>query len=247
MSNWDPFKGDTGLKDDYDGTITAAEFLQDQRSKWTLQLTVHADDDEEPGIRLGLFGDTWTSYDGGETVEGPTKKATFDARSAYHRFMAAAMKAGAEDELRDRSNDIYGGRGPMHAALWVGLRFHFDVINVPGNRQNEAGEWVKAEGGIPVVLPTKFLGTASAPSATSAAPTSSPASTTTPAAQSNGAGSDIHPDDLAVLKVHASSLEYAAFADKVMTLNGQDGQSMLKNKPVMAALANKDWYESLKS
>lgn len=246
MSDWDPFKPDTGLKDDYDGTITSAEFVQVNGGNYALQLVVTADDEEAPEIRLGC-GKGWVSYDGGETVEGPSAKARFHAMTAYAKFIGSAMKSGAGDELQGRSQRDHQGRGPMHAALWQGLRFHFEVLNEPGDMPDPNGgtKWIPNPEGVNRVAPTKYLGTTEES-------TSSPDSKKTSSAQSSGTANttspsdSIHPADLATLTQHANELDFEPWVDHIMTLKDQSGSLFIKNKPVMALLASKDRYEALK-
>lgn len=248
---FDPFKFDIGLKDDYDGMVSSGEFEQSQRGNWGCKVTVQADDGEAPEIVLGL-GKDWVSYDGGQTVEGPTPKSRFNERSGWAKFLASAMTAGAKDELYKRSA-TYDNRGPMHASLLNGMRFHFDVIHEPGQRPGDDGVWKDVEGGIPVVRPTKYLGLANgAPSNTAPVSTPQPVQAAQPATTSpettNGAThNDIHPDDLRTLKISAATSDnHESFADTVMGLKKTDGTPMLKDKSIMTQLASREWYESLK-
>ena len=142
---------DTGLKEDYNGTIASAMFTQNTQGtnqNYSLQLVVDADDGEQAIIRLGV-GKSWSSYDGGETVVGATSTARFHQSTAYWRFITAANTSGAGEEMAKR-NEAYGLLGPCHANFWVGMRFHFDVaIDHNAQTQNETGQWVKVEGDAP--------------------------------------------------------------------------------------------------
>jgi hypothetical protein len=260
--NWDPFKPGTGLKDDYDGTVKEAEFVQTQQGSWALNLTIEAEDGDSPELRLGVGGKAsgWTSFDGGETIENEGKaRATFNERTGYARFIGAAMKSGAEDVLRSRSTELYGGRGPMNAGLWVGLAFHFEVVHVPSQRPDEEGTWKDVEGGIPTVLPVKYLGD-SVPQPGKSAGTGdvktgrastkgnpgSSQSTQSSLTNSESGLPAIHHQDLIILHQLANDLDYGSFVDQVMTLKDQGGVSMTRNKAVMAKLGDESWYEELK-
>ena len=235
---FDPFIGDTGLKDDYDGTIDSALFVQSDQGSWQLQLVIKADDGEEPVIKLGIGAKSgFTSYDGGESVQGPSTESRFNSSTGYFKFLNAAMRCGAAEELKTRSARLYDDHGPMHANSWVGLRFHFDVIyDLNANRPNdETGKWEKIKDeqgnvvGAPVITPTKYLGVAE----------SLPA---------NGQGSLMDNADLEKLTTAAQSSEsYSQFAMMVMELIDADGNPMAKNKTVMSRLADQTWYEGLRS
>jgi hypothetical protein len=241
--NYDPFKFDTGLKDDYDATIITEEFKQSDYGNFGLVLTVEADDEEVIELRPLGCGKDWRSVDGGETVEGPSAKSRYHASAGISAFIAAAMKCGAEDELRRRSNEEFDGRVPFCAGLWHGLRFHWDVLEEKANRQNrETKEWEEVV--VNVVRPTKYLGTASASPAVSTTP--SARSVTTTGAPSNGAATSIHPTDLAALTALATQHPFMEWVDKAMMLKGVDGELLLRNNAVKAMLSSEEQYNSLR-
>jgi hypothetical protein len=258
-SEWDPFKGDSGLKDDYDGTVTTAEFVQGQRGGYSLELTIADEDQDETTIRLGV-GSGWVSLDGGETVENEgSGKARFNERTGYQRFIGAAMKSGGAEVLRQRSNDEYAGRGPMHAALWNGLQFHFDVVHVPGQRPNGEGVWEDVEGGIPTVLPTKYLGEGAPQQVSSAgvgdAKTGRASTKANPSATQTNSGTagtsasgslDIHPKVLEEMTSLAHTLDYGSWVDQVMMMKDDGGTPLAKNRPLMIKLGDESWYEELR-
>lgn len=225
---FDIFQPDTGLKDDYDGTIESALFVQQDSGAYAAQLVVAADDGEEAIIKLGV-GKNWSSFDGGETISGATTTTRFNNRTAYSRFLTAAMNSGAGDDLRERSEKLYSGLGPCHANFWVGLRFHFDVfIDRDAQRFNEeTKKWEKDPDGRPYVSPTKYLGTGSTHTAT--APTLMDAA------------------DLELVRGLAeTSDDYQSFCQAVIGAQDSTGNPMAKNKTVMAKLADQGWYAELK-
>lgn len=246
----DEFSGDTGLKENFDGTITSPEFTQSQRGNWGLHFTIAADDGEEVERTYSVGGADkgWTSYDGGETIEGPSAKARFHVRSSIQKFIDDCMTAGAGDALRERSKTQFNSRGPFHAALWNGLRFHWDVVQRTEPSRTESGEWVDKE--TDVMVPVKFLGVAggvqqSPQPAAQAAPTGdSQAASQAAVAASNGA--DIHEMDLKMLKGLAKSAnDHGNFADLVMEAADHAGEPFIKNKAVMKKIGQEDFYNGL--
>lgn len=245
--NYDPFKPDTGLKDDFDGTVITEEFKQSDYGNYGLVLTVEADDGEVIELRPLGCGKDWKSVDGGESVEGPSAKSTFHVNTGMSDWISFAMKAGAEEELRRRSKDEFSGRGPMHAGLWHIMRFHFDVVEQKANRQNrETKEWEEVT--VNVVRPTKYLGTATEvkSSGTPSPSTASTSSVSQTAFHSNGANTTIHPTDLATLQTLAQQHPFTKWVDKAMMLKGVDGELLLRNNAVKAMLSSEEQYNSLR-
>jgi len=234
----DLFTPDTGLKENFDGTITDATWAQsDLGAGFGLALTIDADDGDLAFVRLGA-GRDWISVDGGVTLVNETNRnARFNERSGYWRWIAAAMKAGANTDLQQRSKERFNGEGPLHAEFWVGYRFHFDVVNEPGRRPDEQGNWHDVEGGIPAIRPVKYLGRESA---------QSPSQPTTTA--TNGNDSDISETDMINLKVLAKQHDdYGKFADAVMETVSENGEPFFKVRNVMTAIARKEFYETLRA
>lgn len=131
---YDPFRTDSGFKDDFDGEVVEAWFSTDPQynsGKTLLYFCkVLADDGEEVENRYGT-GTGWNSYDGGITAEHEKDTAdrpkAFQNGTAYAEFFATAMEAGAEEELRRRSREELNNQGPRNANLMKGLRFHWEV------------------------------------------------------------------------------------------------------------------------
>lgn len=274
---YDPFKTDSPFKDDYDGEIVEAWFgiAENYGDNLLAFLKVVADDGEEVENRYGMGGG-WNSFDQGETVEHekatPDNPKHFINTTAYAQLMAAAMESGAEDELRRRSRDELNNMGPRAAALWKGLKFHWEVKTETGTRKDRTtGEQVPWTSNR--VLPTKFLGVAgsataspvsqtaqaapqpastgaegtTATSGTDASPPPAQPGTTQPteAAASNGGGGvwDTIPPALQVpIKAMATSQDYSSWVDSVMALPG-----VLDNAMLVSALGDEALYNSLRA
>lgn len=163
---------------------------------------------------------------------GATEKQRFHERSSIQQFINAALKAGAEDELRERSAKLFNRRGPMFAALWLGLRFHWDVVKEATQRQNQVTkEWEDAE--VSILRPTRYLGKATS------------TSTPTPLAPaSNGEISETDMTDLRLLAMNHE--EWGDFCDSVMKATDTTGTPYVKNPAIRKNLSKKDWYESLR-
>lgn len=216
---FDPFAGDTGLKDDYDGTIIEAWFStsSEYNNGQTLLFfaKVAADDGDEEELRYPC-GPDWGSFDGGETAEHPKgDKKTFNNRTAYFQFINAAMSAGGEDDLRRRSEGL-GNKGPMAAALWVGTRWHFEVHEEPMKfRDRTTGEMIERV--VTRTLPTKYLGekNGDTPTVSTTAPASAP---------TGGSSSDplaaLSPTDQAIARAKAKELDHGKWVEAVLTLPG---------------------------
>jgi hypothetical protein len=234
---FDPFAPDPGFKDDYDGTIVAARFaLNDNGDTWSMELTVLADDGDETTVRKSLRkGTPWTSHDGGETITSTGKSTQqFHKESAYYKFLGHALRTDAAAELRSRSADLYQGYGPMHAAIWVGLRFHFETVaDLDARVQDAEGNWGAAKDehgtvvGVPIIQVTKYLGNAA----------------------TNGKVETLFDVvDLQKLTTMAGlAHSHHDFQQAVMGLSDVHGESMLKNSTVKAHLNDKSWYEELKA
>lgn len=227
---YDPFQPDTGLKEDFDGVIESALFRQNDQAAWQLQLVIHADDGEDvtPTFNLGAKSGV-VSYDGGETISPPRPNFKFNQNVGFSKMMKTYMAVpGAADVLYDRSNKLYDGLGPFHANLWVGLRFHWDVImDLEGRRMDEdTKEFKKVPGGVAVMVPTEFLGVA----------------TTTSATPTLMDFADLEQ----VASIAKTSGSWKEFAEAVSQIKDAHGQPLAKNPQFAAQLGDVGWYESLK-
>jgi len=237
---WDIFEPDRGLKDDYDGTIDSALFIQNEDASWACQIVVKADDGEDPQPYVLSLGPKsgFSSVDGGEVVSGPKPETKINENTAYWKFLKRCMTAGAGEEMRKRSDTLYEGRGPLHAHFWDGLRFHFDVIidKSARTKDEETGKWgpVKDEltgevVGRAVSIPTKFLGVGS-----------SLQSASTPSLMDAA-------DRATLISVAKESEDHAAFMQAVLAVKDSNDQPMAKNRAVMSRIADKEWFEELRA
>lgn len=266
----DEFTGDSGLKDDYDGTIVKSEFEQSERGNWQLHLVVAADDGDEVDYfySVGAKDKGWTSYDGGETIQGATAKSKFHDQTAMQKFIYKTMDTEAANVLRERSAGLYNRRGPFHAALWLGLRFHWDVVTEKQNRpqkkivdgiETNEEEWVETD--VQVSRPTRFLGVADGTTpaaAPAAAPVAAGSSGPQPMAANeggpatNGASTSsgyegVSDEEVASLtKLALMSDSHGDFVDAAMEADGPGGEKLIKNRAVVKLIGKKDFYESVK-
>jgi hypothetical protein len=225
MSNGDEFDTDKGVKDDYDGIIVEAYFQAGEQGDTNLVLKKAADDGDVVEDRYRI-GQDWASFDGGETVEHPSRsKIRSDSQLAI--LVERAMGSGAEDVIRERS--IANGRkGQRTAALWPGLRFHWDVEAKPYSFTSQrTGEEVS--GTSYKSYPSKFLGVEEI--------VDSPVD--------NGSGETVQqapmpPDIMARLKVLAQSKTFAEWVDEALTIDWVRDN-------LLSALSDESFYNSLKS
>jgi len=257
----DEFSWDSGLKEDWDGVVKDSIFIQQDRGNYALQLISLADDGEEVVHRplsVGGADKGWHSYDGGETIVGATENQKYHARSSVAGFIDAAAKSGAEAELRRRSTGLYGSRGPYHAALWVGLRFHWDVVTVIQQRQNQqTKEWEDTQ--VQIMVPTRYLGTAEMQQQQLQPQQVQPQQTPPPAQsiqqqiptttfQQPATNGGIPEEDLVNLKLLAMEHEeWGAFADAVLSGTATNGESYVKNTTIRANVSKKEWFDQLRA
>lgn len=244
----DEFSGDTGLQDDWDGTITTdTEFVQQQRGNWALKLVVRYDGkdqdktDQELFFSVGGSDKGWLSVDGGETITPPSVNAKFHKNTSIQGFFGWIEEHNPElmAELRDRSQKKYDRRGPLYAALWHGISCHWDVVEDVQRRPKEGSdEWVDTK--VQVIRPTRLLSADS-----TAKPTAGSSAKET--VRSNGS-TDISDNDLKTLTRLAMTHEsHSAFVDAVMEETFENGETGVRNKPVMKLISKKDWYEEVRA
>lgn len=247
----------SGLKEDFIGVIRNAQFVKsDQGQNWNIQLFIDADDGEEVEARYGLGGD-WSSYDGGVTIQHPKgERQKINNQTAYSGLIVSAVGSGAEDELKKR-NRALNNFGYRHKDLWIGLSFHWDVVEVPG-RTKVGDDWVDRM--YQRMLPDKFVGESGvqntlpqpAPVPTEASPavsTPAPVATTQPATSSpapHPAMSTLAVIDQGKLKILAHQYDTGKFLDEAMALTLSDGKSMLDVDGMIAALSDGSLYAALK-
>jgi hypothetical protein len=243
---FDPFRGDTGLFEGL-GRIDGVFFgKQGNAANLSANVTI-TDEQGNPHEQFYGLGSEWQSFDGGESVEHPRgENKSFSNQSPYFDFITHAMDAGAADEMRRRNRDLFSNHGPMHGKFWQGLVFDFEVVERPGRRPNEEGVWVNST--FNRVLPTKYHGVQGDSSATSPSADSVPSSQSASGSQGSTVndGLGLSETDRAKLKTLALSHSYPEFVDAVTDLTDSRGESMVANAPLMQALADEGFYNSLR-
>lgn len=261
---FDPLAGESGLLEDFDGTVVDSYFAIGQgnsadRTFLFLKCTTDNPDTTETDLRFGV-GPDWASFDGGETVEHPQNKRTFNNQTAIIELFQTALTCGAEDVLRERLKA--DPEAHKSAAFWKGLAFHWNVKSETKKmKDRDSGQMQDVV--INRTLPTKFLGvvegesgggaTAVTPSGSgqAAAPTatSSETATETPGTAGNAAeGVDSLPADLtAQIRLLAQNNDFSSFVDEVMGLTDQNNAPIIKVPGVMKALSDEAWYNQLKA
>lgn len=225
----DEFDTDKGVKDDYDGLVTDAYFQAGDNSETNLVLKKLADDGDEVEDYYRVGAD-WASFDGGETVEHPTKtKIRADSQIAILVERAMALK-GAEAVIRARSS-ANGSKGQRTAKLWPGLKFHWTVFEKPYKFKNRAGEDV--EGTSFKSYPSAFLGEGALPEG---------GVSTRQESMSTGSATgspQVPADTMARLKVLAQSKPFAEWVDEALTIDWVRDN-------LLSALGDESFYNSLK-
>lgn len=241
----DPFRGESGLKDDFDGVITEAWFVKDPGQNGGnayLNLKVLADDGDEVEQRYSC-GPDWAVYSGGENVQHPKDKPekikVFNNASKIQGLVVQARdvmaEAGAVEVLLARSkkhaSDNYpNGEGARYADLWPGLKFHWEIKS-EDYKFTRNGEEVK--GTTNTVLPTKYLGevAVSPPSGGGSGGTST----------GSGTGTSIPAPLLAQITAIAKAKgDYGQFVDAIMQIDGA-----VENQALMSKVADETWYKEL--
>lgn len=219
----DEFDTDKGIKEDYDGVVKDAFFQVGEQGRTNLVLMVAADDGEEVEARYSIGAD-WASFDGGETIEHPSRtKIRADSQLAV--LVERAMVAGAEHVIRQRSAE-FGGKGQKTAKLWPGLKFHWDVDAKPYDFQDrQTGE--QRSGTSYKSYPSRFLGEQSVADTPSESTGSAPSSPQVPA------------DIIARLKVLAQAKPFAEWVDEALTID-------YVRDNMLTALSDEGFYNSLK-
>lgn len=231
---FDPFQQDTGFKDDYDGEVIDAWFGKTERGPDTLLfLKVRADDGEEVENRYGC-GSDWVTFDGGKTIEHPSKKF-LNNRAKYAVLVQRAFACeGGKAAVLGRNEELDSELGPRAAALWVGSRWHWEVEQEDFTiKDRESGENVKVTS--TSVVPTAFLGYGEGGGSVKA-------STSEAVAESGSSPLDeMSPETQTKIKVLAASHEYPAWVDKMMEID-----EVMGNSGMISALADQGFYNGLK-
>lgn len=236
MSEWSV---DTGLADDYDGTVLEAWFSSDSRYNngqtlmmfWKIKL-----DRPElfPMIAEGETqerwpcGDGWESVDGGETAEHPGgSEKKFHANSQYGQLIKKAIKDMGIGDILDKRGT------PQEAKVWAGLRFHFDRIEKDYKfKDRETGQEVSGTSN--KLMPTAYLGTEEHPVAGSGPSSSLPAFNL----EESGIDSALL-DELKSLAAQCSTA--GEFTGRALGLTG-----VPENDTVVGALSDERFFTTLK-
>jgi hypothetical protein len=248
----DEYAGETGLKDDYDGTIVEAWFDRDP-NKFSgnayLTLKIEADDGDEVEQMYGC-GAEWDTYDAGKSVAHPQDDPAREKMKKFHvntKIQRLINTAHALDGVIDawaQNKEKYGNppkTGARFANIWEGLRFHWEVETEEVTlNDRQTGEPRKVT--MTTSLPTAFLGVAGAGSG--AAGAGSASSSTTPAGAGNPASvlDGVDPTTAKQVVALAKANDYNTFVDKVMEL-----PAVLENGPLMSSVADEAWYNTIRA
>lgn len=252
---YDPFHLDSGVKENFDGTVVDGHFGKTDSAGDTLflMLKILADDGEEVDRRFSC-GEGWQTFDGGATAEHSTRKY-FSNNSNLGILVTKAFATGGEDALRKRSAEL-DDRGPRDARLWVGFRAHWDVERETFKmKDNDAksetfGQMVERERVL--VIPTAFIDMiqpAAAQQAGSQAAQAPP--TISGSGESSGDSAAVGEIPPAFATVNAGMQQmirslakqhpYTDWIDKVMSLPG-----VIENDKLMAGISDEAFYTQLR-
>jgi hypothetical protein len=221
---------ESGLLDNFDGTIIRSWFATDDKYQGGNQMLIHweikTDDIDQPVIeKYYSVGKGWVSKDGGQTVEhesGNTSK-NFQGSSMYGRILVRCRDDfGMKDLMIERGL-------PFVAAIWNGLSFHFQTEEL------QFGSGLDARSAI---MPNRFLGVGAVNGSAGAAPgtpATAPAATGLSAAeqlrqsranQQAAAVANAGEDELlsqvkSLAKAHDS---FTSFQDAALGLDGVDAR-----------------------
>lgn len=215
---------DTGIKTDYEGVVVDAFFLPQQENNFgepqlQLHLKMATTDDDVVDERWNC-GPDWSSPDGGETAQHPTKKL-FNRNSQAGILVDAVVKIGAGDTLRERG-------APTTAKNWLGCRFFMEATTRSGKRRDTGEEWTSTKN-----YPTKFLGVEDVESS---------------GETGSGLGTVGSPlerlsaDSVAKITLLAKTLPFGEWVDKVMEVEG-----VMQNDDLVMLLTDENGlYRTLK-
>jgi hypothetical protein len=201
---------ETGLLDNYDGTIQRAWFATDARYNDGNSIMLHweiATNDPEVPETVEKFpiGGGWDSPDGGASVTHEKGKQKFNENSIYGKIVKRTTQP--DGALHDAFPALKAKGRPTVAAVWEGLTFHFE---------REEFDYGSEIGKRSRTMPVKFLGEnaqaalATETVTTAAAPAAAPAS-------SNGV------DPVVAAKLRNAAKEsdtHTAFLDAAMAIDG---------------------------
>lgn len=125
----DPYRGTTGLKDDFDGTIESVTFTYDSDYNdgktciARVEIRDHADPKGDPEVVKLSTGSGWEPAQKGRAAEREDGKdpSGFNRSCGYQIFFEGAFDSGAEDVIRAAGL-------PWEAKTLEGLDFHFNQV-----------------------------------------------------------------------------------------------------------------------
>lgn len=151
-------RGSSGLRDDFDGTITSMKFGYDtdymdgKTCIVLMNIDVEGSDDTERVMLSTGTGWEPADRDGKKAQREKGDNKPFSNQCAYSLFTTAAMDAGAGELLISRVSD---GTMTWDSALWDGdLRFHFN------QQEYKPYGWKEGENLRSRLVPTDYLGLA---------------------------------------------------------------------------------------
>ena len=219
---------ESGLRDDYNGTILKSYFGTDARYqngqvvllKW--DIAGQTDDGPFEDTVLISIGANWSTLDGGATIVHDSGKDRYFTGGSHYGKVIARVTGKPEDGGLDQGELLASRGNPFQAKVWEGLKFHFTRESF--NYGGEIGTKEK-------LMPTAFLGAegGDAPAATTAPAAPAAVSTGNP---TNGAT----PEPVLRAKLTAaakSSADFAGFLDAAMAVEG-----VLDNDALMAEVVD---------
>lgn len=129
MPEHDPWAGTSGLRDDFDGTITLAKFVYDSEyndgNTLIARIEIEPDEGGDPEVLKLSTGSGWEADDKGTKAkrEDGSDPKGFNKSCNFQRFAAGAMETDFAGTLRKSV--------PWDASVWEGQNFHFNRKEFP--------------------------------------------------------------------------------------------------------------------
>src|SRR5262245_44450032 len=199
MTDEDLWSTDSGMVSDYEGTVIDAWFAVDANlndSPTFLFLKMQTDNEQFPEITERYnCGPDWRSYDGGESVQHPTRKK-FNNRSQAGVLVDKVIVLAGE-QIREKGV-------PTIAATWLGTQWFMEAVSKPYKLRDGS------EGVLVRNYPAKFLGAVGV----------EPPLTRQ---EDSVGGSDVGSSDSPIMKIiggMAKDLPHREWVDKVLKVEG---------------------------
>lgn len=224
---WDT---ETGLLDDYVGTVKRSWFATDARymdgNVILLHWEIATTDPEHPEVTEKFpVGSGWDSSDGGATVVHEKGKQKFNVQSIYGKIVKQVT---ADDGTLHAVLPFLKKRGrPTQANVWEGLTFHFKAQDF--NYGGDIGTKTR-------VMPQEFLGEGAQPEIPGTNGTAAPGTHATPAAAPAAETATVDADPVVVARLRKAATEatdHQAFLDAAMEIDG-----VTTNDALMASLVD---------